>query len=355
MLFRRRNQLIGLDIGTHSVKVAEIVNSQKGYILKKMANAPFPAGLFKDGEPKDPGHVSMIIKDLFVRNKINIKNVAMSIGGYSAIVKPITINNAKADDPDLHKRVFEEAEHYIPFDISEVNIDFQVMGPSDQNPNQLSILLVAAKKNVIEKYVSIATDAGLNPVIMDIDAFAVQNIFELNEPDVSDAVLINVGANKISLNIIKEGHSVFMREVAMGASKITEEIMSMVPGISFEEAEDIKKGLSENDSITKIDIDQILASVSADWSNEIARAIDFFYSNYAAREQVPKIYICGGGSNISRFSEDLASHIGSKVELLEPLQVIHTDKVDISEEELEMISSEFCVALGLGLRKMDDK
>lgn len=352
MLFGRRNQLVGLDIGTHTIKIVDVVDSPKGHILKKLAKVNLPPDFFKDGEPEDPGHLSMIIKDAFQRNRIGNKNVAISIGGYSAIVK--TINLPAKEDDDIQKLVFEEAEHYIPFDISEVNIDFQVMGPLDQNPNQLSVLLVAAKKEMIQKYVSIAEDAGLNPVIMDVDAFAVQNIFELNEPDIEEAILVNVGANKISLNVVSKGRSVFMREVAIGSAQITEEIRMLDSDAGFEDAEKIKMGLLESEKINSLDLDQVYSSVSSEWCTEIARALDFFYSNYHG-ERVQKVFVSGGGSYIERFRKDLSTHIEAEVIPFNPLQVIHTEKCGYTEEELDKMAPELCVALGLGLRKVDDK
>lgn len=352
MLFGRRNQLIGLDIGTSSLKIAEIHSTNKGLLLKKIAVEKIPPDIFSDGEPKDPQHLSAIIKDAFMRNKIGNKNVAMSIGGYSAIVKPITIT-AK-EDQDIHNLVFEEAEHYIPFDISEVSIDYQIMEKNEQSPNQLSVLLVAAKNDMINKYVSIAEGAGLNPLVMDIDAFAVQNIFEINEPDVENAVLINVGANKISLNVVNKRKSVFMREVAMGSFEITQAVMSLNSDLSFEEAEKIKTGMVSSEKVGRLDVEQAVSSVSKEWCVEIERALEFFYSNNQA-EKVEKVYVCGGGSVVEKFRNDLSSYIEAEVIQLNPFSVIETEKSGWSEDDLLAVGPQLCVALGLGLRTMDDK
>ncbi|MDY0131972.1 MAG: type IV pilus assembly protein PilM [Desulforegulaceae bacterium] len=352
MIFGRKNQLVGLDLGTSSVKIAEIHNTKKGLFLKKIAVEKIPPDLFSDGEPEDPQYLSELLKDIFAKNKITNKNIAMSIGGYSAIVKPITIT-AKEDD-DLQSIIFEEAEHYIPFDISEVSIDYQVMGKMEQNPNQLSVLLVAAKHEMINKYVSIAENAGLNPVVMDIDAFAVQNVFELNEPEVENAVLINIGANKISLNVVNDKKSVFMREVGMGSSEITRSIMGLDSELGFEEAEKIKQGLVSSEKVNKLDLDQAVKSVSTDWCVEIARALDFFYSNNQS-EKVEKVYLCGGGSLIEIFRNELSAYVGAEIIQLNPFQVIHTEKSGWTKEELFAMGPELCVALGLGLREMGDK
>lgn len=351
MLFGKRNQLVGLDIGTSSIKIAEIVDSPKGYIAKKILIEKLPYDLFEDGEPKDPGHLSTILKDIFQKKRLSNKNVAMSIGGYSAIVKPITI--PIKEDSDIQSLILEEAEHYIPFDISEVNIDYQVMGEHEENPNMLSVLLVAAKRDVINKYVGIANNAGLSPVVMDIDAFAVQNIFELNEPEVESGVLINVGANKISLNIVNNRKSVFMREVAMGSYKINKEIMAFNPELKFIDAEQIKFG-EKNEGIDEISLNQLMHSVVNEWCREISRAIDFFYSNNSAGS-LGKVYVCGGGAHIEKFREELGNYVNTEINMLDPFQVIHTDKLGYSEEDLQKMGPELCVALGLGLRKMDDK
>jgi len=311
-----------------------------------------PPDLFSDGEPEDPQHLSALLRDIFNKNKIGNKNIAMSIGGYSAIVKPITITAKEGED--VQKLVFAEAEHYIPFDISEVSIDYQIMGKMEQNPNQQSVLLVAAKNDMISKYVSLSEEAGLNPIVMDIDAFAVQNVFELNEPDVENAVLINIGANKISLNVVNEKKSVFMREVAMGSFEITQAVMSLNPDLSFEEAEKIKCGLITSEKVNKLDVEQAVASVSTEWCVEIARALDFFYSNNQGKK-VEKVYVCGGGSEIEKFRNELSSYIEAEIIQLNPFQVIRTEKSGWTQEELSAVAPELCVALGLGLRKMDDK
>jgi type IV pilus assembly protein PilM len=352
MLFGRRNQLTGLDIGTSSVKLVEVYDTKKGLILKKVAVEKLPPDLFSDGEPQDPQHLSAVIRDIFNRNKIGNKNIAMAIGGYSAIVKPITVTAKEGED--LQRIIFEEAEHYIPFDISEVSIDYEIMGKNEQNPNQLSVLLVAAKNDMINKYVSVAENSGLNPVVMDIDAFAVQNVFELNEPEVENAVLINVGANKISLNVVNERKSVFMREVAMGSNEITRAVMGLNSELSFEEAEKIKCGELSSEKVGKLDVEQAVATVSTEWCVEIARALDFFYSNNQG-EKVEKVYVCGGGSVIEKFRNELSSYIEAEIIQLNPFQVIHTEKSGWTKQELEAFGPELCVALGLGLRKMDDK
>eukprot|EP00767_Chilomastix_cuspidata_P007564 gnl/Chilomastix_cuspidata/8289.p1 GENE.gnl/Chilomastix_cuspidata/8289~~gnl/Chilomastix_cuspidata/8289.p1 ORF type:complete len:353 (-),score=5.79 gnl/Chilomastix_cuspidata/8289:132-1190(-) len=352
MLFGRRNQLVGLDIGTSSIKIVEISDSSKGLVLKKIVKEKIPPDLFSEGEPNDPGFLATLIKELFGRNKIGNKTVAMSIGGYSAIVKPILVPSREG--AELHRLILDEAEHYIPFDINEVNIDYQVMGPSETSPNQLSVLLVAAKNDMVQKYVNLADAAGLTPLVMDIDAFAVQNIFELNEPEAENAVLINIGASKTSLNVVINKNSAFMREVAMGSAKITEEIMMLDSELSFEDAEMIKAGQMESENIDKADYNQLLASVSSEWCTEIARALDFFYSNHQG-ERLDQVYICGGGAYIGKFREELSSYIESDIKILNPLKVFNTEKSGYTEEELEAFAPELCVALGLGLRKMDDK
>ncbi|PID77738.1 MAG: pilus assembly protein PilM [Deltaproteobacteria bacterium] len=352
MFFGKKNQLVGLDIGTSSIKIVEIQDSSNGIVLKKAVKEKIPPDLFSEGEPKDASFLSSLLKDLFIRNKIKNKNVALSIGGASAIVKPIKVS--ASGDKDLHSLIFEEAEHYIPFDINEVNIDYHIMDSSNDNLNQIDVLLVAVKTDIVQKYVKLVEGAGLNPCIIDIDAFAVQNIFEINEPDVKNAILINVGASKTSLNVVVDNESAFMRSVSMGSSKITEEIMLLDSKLNFEEAEMIKSGESEAQDINPDDFSQLLASVSLEWCSEITRALDFFYSNYDG-ERAEQIYLCGGGSYIEKFREELSSYSSSDVKILDPLKVFDTEKTGYTQKELKSFSPEFCVALGLGLRKVDDK
>jgi type IV pilus assembly protein PilM len=178
MLFRKKSHLIGLDIGSRAVKASEIVETKSGRCLKHFGMLDIAYGAIEEGVIKDADEVAASIRKLFNENSFKTQNVAISIGGSSVIVKKISIQTMTEEQ--LQESINSEAEQYIPFDISEVNLDYQILGEAENNPDQMDVLLVAAKKEVIDSYVNLIQMAGLNPCVIDIDAFALQNIFELN-------------------------------------------------------------------------------------------------------------------------------------------------------------------------------
>lgn len=350
MGFGSKNHLIGLDIGSRSLKAGEIVETKKGRLLKKFGMIDIPPGIIEDGAINDHEAVAEYIRQLFKKNKIKEQKVAVSIGGFSVIVKKINVQTM--DEKKLQETIKLEAEQYIPFDISDVNLDFQILGENENNPNQMSVFLVAAKKEMITEYTNLVQLAGLNPCIIDVEAFALQNIFEFNY-DIKDEniALIDIGASKTSLNILKGLSSLFMRDVSLGCGQINQKIVSL-SGCPLEEAEQIKFG-SQNNKISSEDLIEIESSVVSDWCTEIRRALDFFYSTYP-EDTITKIVLSGGGANIKEFRQLLASETSAEVEIINPF-----NKLDVGENfdssYLEKIAPQAAICMGLALRRVDDK
>jgi len=351
MLFGKKDSLVGLDIGSRSVKVAEIVDTKSGPKLKRFGMADIPAGTIEDGAISDPDTAAETIRQLFKSSNIKEANVAVSIGGYSVIVKKINVQTMPEDQ--LQETIHFEAEQYIPFDISDVNLDFQILGENENNPNQMSIFLVAAKKEMVNDYINLVSLAGLNPCIIDVEAFALQNIFEANY-DIQDenVALIDIGASKTSLNILKGSSSVFMRDVALGCLQINQKIMSLLD-CSYEQAELLKFG-EASDKMSAEELKQIVAAVVTDWCTEIRRALDFFYTNYPD-DQIKRIILSGGGANIAEFRQLLASEASTVVETLNPLKKFTVDEKAFDPEFIRQIAPQAAIAMGLAMRKVDDK
>jgi type IV pilus assembly protein PilM len=351
MLFGKKDHLVGLDIGSRSLKAAEIVESKKGLNLKRFGVVDLAPGAIEDGAINDPESVAESIRQLLKAYNIKEQNVAISIGGYSVIVKKITVQTM--DEQQLQETIHFEAEQYIPFDISDVNIDFHILGESETNPSQMNVFLVAAKKEMIDDYVNLVNLAGLNPCIIDVEAFALQNIFESSHGFQDDNIaLIDIGASKTSLNILKENSSVFMRDVSLGCSQINQKIVSLVD-CSLEDAELLKFG-DKSDRINPDELKGIVSSVVADWCTEIRRAIDFFYSTYP-EDQIKRIYLSGGGANIAEFRQLLASETSAAVETVNPFKNLYVDDDDFDPEYLRQIAPQAAISMGLALRKVDDK
>ena len=350
MLFGKKRDIVGVDIGSRTIKVAEIEENKKGRVLKRFGMIDIGSGLIEEGVVKNPEAVAYLIRQLFSSQKIKETNVAISIGGYSTIVKNISV--PLMDENQLQETIQFEAEQYIPFDINDVNLDFQIIGENEINPNHMNVMLVAAKKEMVNDYINLVQLAGLNPCIIDVDAFALQNIHELNYGNTGEnLVLIDIGASKTTLNILKDNASVFMRDVSMGCGQISSKIISLA-NCSLEEAEALFHG-EEAEKLHDKEIVEIVSSVVTSWCTEIGRALDFFYSTYPG-DQIRKIMLSGGGAKIKKFRELLAAETNSEVEMINPFERFSVGN-DFDLSYIEQIAPQAAICLGLAIRKMDDK
>ena len=312
--------------------------------------ADIAPGLIEDGAISEPEEVAEAIRGLYKSYGIREKNVALSIGGYSVIVKKINVQTMAEEQ--LQETINFEAEQYIPFDINDVNLDFQILGPNESNPNQMNVFLVAAKKEMINDYINLVTLAGLNPCIIDVEAFTLQNIFEINyDVKEENVALIDIGASKTSLNILKGINSVFMRDVSLGCAQINQKIISLI-NCSFEESEAVKLG-AESEKISEEDLNQIITTVVTDWCTEIRRALDFFYSTYPD-DQIKRIILSGGGGNIADFRRLLATEASAEVETINPFSNFSIDS-SLDQTYLDQIAPQAAISMGLAIRKINDK
>jgi type IV pilus assembly protein PilM len=351
MAFGKKDHIVGLDIGSRSIKAAEIVETKQGLSLKRFGIVDIVHGAIEEGTINDPETVAESIKQLFKSYNIKETNVAVSIGGYSVIVKKISVQTM--DEEKLQETIHFEAEQYIPFDISDVNLDFQILGESESNPGQMNVFLVAAKKEMVNDYINLVNLAGLNPCIVDVEAFALQNAIEANyDMQNENTALIDIGASKTSLNILKGNSSLFMRDVSLGCGQINQKVMSLIE-CSFEEAEQLKYG-DKPDRLTQEDLKGIISSVVTDWCTEIRRALDFFYSTYP-EDQIKRIILSGGGANIDEFRELLATEASAEVESINPFKNLKIDKKHFDDAFIKQIAPQAAISMGLAMRKVDDK
>ena len=351
MVFGKKDHLIGLDIGSGSIKAAEIVETKHGGTLKNFGIIDIAHGAIEEGTINNPETVAESLQQLFKSSGFNENNVAVSIGGYSVIVKKIVVQTMAEEQ--LQETIHFEAEQYIPFDISDVNLDFQILGESESNPNQMNVFLVAAKKEMLDDYINLMNLAGLNPCIIDVESFALQNSFEASyDAQNQDVALIDIGASKTSLNILKNAASVFMRDVSLGCGQINQKIMSLIE-CSFEEAEQLKYG-NTPDKLSPDDLKGIVSSVVADWCTEIRRALDFFYSTYP-EDQIKRIILSGGGANIAEFRKLLATEASTEVEIINPFQNFHIENKKLDDAFIKQVAPQAAICMGLAMRKVGDK
>jgi len=361
MPIAKKNQLVGLDIGSHAIKLVEIEDSKKGKILKNFGMIGLPREAIVEGSIREIEIVSAAIKNLFKNLKIKNKNVATSVSGYSVIVKKISI--AKREDSELESTIQEEAEQYIPFDIHDVNLDYEILSAEEDQSSEseektqsglMDVMLVAAKKDIVEDYVSLLQITGLNPAVLDVDAFALQNAFESSSEKTNECyALVNVGAEELGINVIKNGVSIFTRDSAFGGFQINEGIMSSFE-VEYDEAEKIKLGGVKLEDKDKGKLEEVLTSVISGWVNEIKRALDFLITTYPD-QNIEKVLLSGGSCRIPGFQKYLEMQIELPVEELNPFSGLQINEKVFDPKYLSYMAPQAAVAVGLALRSTGDK
>jgi len=343
--------VLGLDIGSSSVKACLMKDSKKGLELQTFDVVQLPPEAIVDGALMDSGAVTSAIKQLISRNKIRVKEVALSVSGHSVIIKKIPLPAMSRDE--LEQSIQWEAEQYIPFDISDVYLAVEVLNQSVQ-PGQMDVLLVAAKKDLINDYVSVVKDAQLNPLIVDVDAFCLQNMFEVNYGELpgQTIVLLDIGASTININVVSDGVTVFTRDISMGGSQFTEEIQKQL-NITFEEAEAYKKGGGTADAVIPHEVEKVIQQVSDSMAGEIQRSLDF-YAATSADSSISRIYLSGGTGNIPSLGRIIGRTSGVTVELVNPFRNVVTDSKAFTPQFLESVGPEAAVSVGLALRRTNE-
>lgn len=350
-LFKKNKDLVGIDIGSSSVKLVQLWQSKDGYHLLNVGMVPLPPEAIVDNSLMDSAAVVDAVKNLVTSLGIKTKDAVCSISGNAVIIRKILVPTMTSEE--LEEQIAWEAEQYIPFDIKDVHLDFQVLGPDVIDPNKMQVLLVASKKDIIHDYSSVFADAGLNLAVMDVDGFALQNAWEINNTDFSGQVLalVNVGANVININIVKDDTSLFTRDVQTGGNLYTEEIQKQL-GVSAEEAESMKVLSAE---LTKAPLRDVIARVNDTIAQEIRRSIDFYNSTAANEDRIVGICMAGGCSKMSGLRETVQERLGMEVTLLNPFAAIKYSEKDIDPEYLQEIAPMMAVCVGLAIRRVGDK
>lgn len=350
-MFFSSKDTIGLDIGSSSLKLVQLKERKGGYELETFELMQLPPEIIVEGSIIDSLRLVEAIKELIKKAKVRAKNVAIGIAGNSfVIIKRITL--PEMTDEELSESIRFEAEQYVPFDIEDVNIDFQIIGPKDE-PGQMDVIIVAVKKDIINEYINVVRDAGLNPVVVDVNAFALGNMYEINyeiEPD-RNIALVNIGANTININVLKGGETVFTRDASIGGNLQSEAIQKEL-GVSYESAERIKRGEPVEGADVSL-ASQAIAMASEELIAEISRSLDYFRST-AFHEDINEIIISGGGALVEGFADQLSNHMGIQVRRAEPFKNIHIPgKFDPSViDETGCIAA---VAVGLAIRRVGDR
>jgi len=349
MIFKRKD-IIGLDIGSRNVKAVQIKEVGEGYRLEHLGIATLQPDLIVEGSILDTARVAATIKELIRSANIKSKDATISVSGHSSVItKRIAL--PQMTEEELSESIRFEASHHIPFDIEDVNLDFQIIG-FREGDNQMDVLIVAVKKDKINEYITAVKEAGLNPVIVDVDSFALENMYELNyeiRPG-ENIALVNVGASMININVLKGGSSVFTRDSSVGCNIITE-AMQKEFALSYSDAERLKHG-EAIEGVSQEDVASVIASASAEIVSEISRSIDYFKSS--GREEIKEIALSGGGALIKDFPALLSERVGVDVKIVDPFTNIEIPD-DFDKGYLKKIGPIASVAVGLALRRVGDR
>lgn len=354
MLFRRPKSLVGLDIGSSAVKAIELKPSGKGYKVSAIGVESVPPDSIVDGAIIDGGAVADAVRRLFANKKFKAKDVVASLSGNSVIVKKITL--PAMTESELSESIYWEAEQYIPFDIQDVNLDYEILeaGTGQDTQGSMDVLLVAAKKDKIADYTNVITQAGKTPVIVDVDAFALQNAYEANygfEPSAVVAIL-NAGASAININILFGSQSVFTRDVSMGGNAFTEAVQKELD-LPYESAEQLKKG-HDVEGASFEDARAVLKAMTDNVLLEVEKTFDFFKAT-AASDRIDRIMLCGGASKVEGFADALRERFGTEVEQFDPFRQVTIDAKVLGDVSMDDAAPLAAVALGLALRKVGDR
>ena len=353
----RSKAVVGLDIGSSSIKMIQLKDARGGAALLNLGVAPLPPEAIVDGALMNSTAIVDAIQELMAAQGVKKgREAAIAVSGHSVIIKKISMPVMTREE--LEESIQWEAEQYIPFDISEVNIDVEILRPEGNEAGQMDVLLVAAKKDMISDYTSVVSEAGLSPVVVDVDAFAVQNAYEsaYGLPPGETVVLVNVGASVININVVSDGTSVFTRDVSMGGNQVTEDIQKQL-NVSYDEAEALKLGGevgADADSVVPQEVERVIQQVSEQMAGEIQRSLDFFAAT-SADSQFSRILLAGGSAKIPALFKAIEQRAGVPVEVLNPFKGIEIDERRFDPNYINEVAPMSAVVLGLGLRRTAER
>ncbi len=346
---------VGLDIGSSAVKLCTLKDTKRGLQLQTFDHIALPPETIVDGALMNSGIVTDAISELLGRNKIKTKEAALSVSGNTVIIKKITLPIMTREE--LEESIQWEAEQYIPFDIRDVFIGFEMLAPKTSQ-GQMDVMLVAAKREMINDYTQVTRDAGLEPVVMDVDAFCIQNAHEANYgfSEQETIVLLDVGSSVVTMNVVSDGVTMFTRDLSMGGSDLTEEISRQL-NITYQEAEMYKMGGSvgtQSDEVLPHEVEKIIGEKAEDMAAEIQRSVDF-YSATAASDRIDKIFVSGGTSAIPSLVRIISRTSGVSTELSNPFRNISYDEKRFSPEQIRRWAPIANVAIGLAMRRTNER
>ncbi len=346
----RKKELVGIDIGSTSIKLVQLRETKGHYELVKVGMANLPTEAIVDNTLMDISAIAEGVRGLIRTVNVTAQQAACSIAGNSVIIRKISFPEMTAEE--LEEQINWEAEQYIPFDINDVNIDFHILGPDESAPKRMNVILVASKKDIIHDYVTLFDTVGVTLTVLDVDAFAVQNAFEANYDPSPDEViaLANIGDATTNLNIVKGGESLFTRDIQWGGKQYTQEIRKKL-AVKGDEAEKLK--LSQGGASDETVLGVIL-SCNESLAMELYRSMDFYSAN-AGPGRITKLYVSGGCCKTPFLLDAIRERLNIPVEILDHFQTIICPEKQFDSGYLKDIGPFVAVAVGLAMRRLGDK
>lgn len=347
---KRSKNIVGVDIGSSSIKILELRKKGDEFYAEKIGFSPLSSEAIVEGAIMDAAMVVETISGLL--NQLNIKNpnVGISISGHSVIIKKISLPIMSQEE--LAESIKWEAESYVPFNIEEVNLSYQYLGDEPDGQN-MSLLLVVAKKDKVSDYTSVISQCGKTPVLVDVDAFALQNCFEAihGVPSSEKVALVNIGASVMNFNVLIDGQSSFWRDITFGGNQYTEAIMKEF-SLNAEQAEALKKG----EAVAGHSFEEIIPIcnlVTEELTNELRKTLDFCCSSLQI-EKIDRIVLSGGTSKVVNLSSLVQQKLQTPVEILNPFSRIKYNESLYDPAWVNDIGPAFAIATGLAIREVGD-
>ncbi len=351
MMWKRgKKSMVGVDIGSSSIKAVELQGKNGEFQLVSLGYEGLQPDSVVDGQIMELNAVSSAIGTIFSEHKIKTSKVAAGVNGHSVIVKNIVL--PQMTDDELQESFAWHAEEHIPFDISDVNLDYHV---TDSTPEAIHVLLAACKRDKVANLKQAIQLAGKQPAVIDVDAFALQNCYELNyDPQPGQVVaLLNIGASTTNINILNGNRSVFTRDATFGGNQYTS-LLQKELGLTFDQADQVKRGMPLPENLEHRDIQPILDTVSDILALEIQKTMDFYRATVEdGGEAVQQILVSGGGSKLKGLVEFLASRFEVAVEVFNPFRKIRVDSRGFDPDYMREVVPEMAIAVGLALRGVD--
>lgn len=343
-LFGRKKSTVGLDIGSGLIKVAVIDHAKSQPELSRVAITPLLADAIVEGEIMDPGIVADAITSCLQEAGVTTKDVVTAVGGRDVIIKKIQIERVK--EQQARELMRWEAEQHVPFDMESVELDFQILDPEGTG-SEMSVLLVAAKRELVEAKVRVLADAGLNAVAVDVDAFALHNAFELNHPEAMSGVvaLVNIGHEVTNINIVEEGTPILTRDLPLGTRRLREDLQRE-RGLGADEAAAVLQGFDRS-----ADLDAVLEQRGEEIAVGVERAAAFLASSSRAGAQVNAVYLCGGGSRAPGLVDVLGGRLRLPVQMANPLANLVVRDGAFESLVTDEVAPLLMLPIGLALRQ----